>query len=64
MKRKMIRNLSLALIALVGFFSLVFSFEGRTNAASLTSNPDQDLKVDTVDGIKYTPGKHKKLLEW
>lgn len=40
MKRKMIRNLSLALIALVGFFSLVFSFEGRTNAASLTSNPD------------------------
>lgn len=62
MKRKMIRNLSLALIALVGFFSLVFSFEGRTNAASLTSNPDQDLKVDTVDGIKYAPDKHKKIV--
>ncbi|MBP1082761.1 MULTISPECIES: hypothetical protein [Bacillus] len=41
--------------------SLVFSFEGQINAASPTSNSVQDLKIDTVDGVKYSPDEHKKI---
>lgn len=61
MKRKMIRNLSLTLIAVAGVFTFVFGFKGETNAASSTSNSIHELKIDTVDGVKYSPDKHKKI---
>src|SRR5690625_7803929 len=39
----------------------VFSFKSETNASKSTSNSIQILKIDTVDGEKYSPDKHKKI---
>lgn len=61
MIRKMLRHLSLGFITLVGVFTFIFSFEGETNAAHLTLNSIDDLKIDTVDGETYSPDKHQNI---
>ncbi|MGM0876541.1 MAG: hypothetical protein ACQEWV_17680 [Bacillota bacterium] len=61
MARKVIRSLFFPVMALALVFSLAFSFEGKANAVSPTSSPVQDLKIDTVDGVKYSSDEHKKI---
>jgi hypothetical protein len=61
MARKVLRSLSFPVMALALVFSLLFSFEGKANAASPTSSPVQDLKIDTVDGVKYSSDQYKKI---
>jgi hypothetical protein len=61
MTRKMKRLLSFPVIALALVLSLVLSFDGQANAANPTSSPVQDLKIDTVDEVKYSPDKHQKI---
>ena len=61
MEIKMKSNLSFVVLGLVIVFFFVFSFESEANAAKSTSNSIQGLKIDTVDGVKYSPDKHKKV---
>jgi hypothetical protein len=61
MARRVLRSLSFPIMALALVFSWVFSFEGKANAASPTSSPVQDLKIDTLDGVKYSSDEHKKI---
>lgn len=59
---KMIRNLFLTLTAVAGVFTFVFGFKGETKAASSASSSIHKLKIDTVDGVKYSPDKHKQIV--
>lgn len=49
------------LVGIVMVFSLFFNFESKTKAFNLTSNSNHNLKIDTVDGVKYSPNNHKEI---